>query len=138
MFNLRLREIARRPNAPFLGAQAGATSIGRSLELFELEAVVPEGKITEGLGALMHEAKRVQQFGFSADELNRAKAALLAGYERAYKERETSESASYAERVRASLPPAGTDSRDGVRVQDRRDLPADDHRRRDVRRSPRS
>ena len=96
MFNLRLRDISRRPNAPFLGAQAGSTSIGRSLELFELEAVVPEGKITEGLGALMTEARRVQQFGFSNDELNRAKAALLAGYERAYKERETAESASYA------------------------------------------
>lgn len=96
MFNLRLRDIARRPNAPFIGAQAGTSGIGRSLELFELEAVVPEGKITEGLGALMTEAKRVQQFGFSADELNRAKAALLAGYERAYKERETSESANYA------------------------------------------
>ncbi len=96
MFNLRLRDLARRPNAPFLGAQAGTTSIGRSLDLFELEAVVPEGKITEGLGALMTEAKRVQQFGFSADEMNRAKAALLAGYERAYKERETSESANYA------------------------------------------
>ena len=58
--------------------------------------MVPEGKITEGLGALMPEAKRMQQYGFSNDELNRAKAALLAGYERAYKERETSESANYA------------------------------------------
>jgi zinc protease len=96
MFNLRLRDISRRPNAPFLGANAGTSGIGRSLELFELEAVVPEGKITEGLGALMTEAKRVQQYGFSTDELNRAKAALLAGYERAYKERETSESANYA------------------------------------------
>lgn len=97
MFNLRLRDIARRPNAPFLGAQAGTSGIGRSLELFELEAMVPEGKITEGLGALMAEAKRVQQYGFSADELNRAKAGLLAGYERAYKERQTSESANYAD-----------------------------------------
>jgi zinc protease len=96
MLNLRLRDIARRPNAPFLGAQAGSTSIGRSLDLFELEAVVPEGKITEGLGSLMTEAKRAQQYGFSADELNRAKAAILAAYERAYKERDTSESANYA------------------------------------------
>jgi len=96
MLNLRLRDIARRPNAPFIGASAGTSGIGRSLELFEIEAVVPEGKITEGLGALMQEAKRMQQYGFSDDELNRAKAALLAGYERAYKERETSESASYA------------------------------------------
>jgi zinc protease len=92
MLNLRLRDIARRPNAPFLGAQAGTSNIGRTLELFEIEAVVPEGKITEGLGALMLEARRMQQYGFSNDELNRAKAGLLAGYERAYKERETSES----------------------------------------------
>ncbi len=96
MLNLRLRDIARRPNAPFLGAQAGTSNIGRTLELFEIEAMVPEGKITEGLGALMLEARRMQQYGFSNDELNRAKAALLAGYERAYKERETSESSSYA------------------------------------------
>ena len=96
MLNLRLREIARRPNAPFLGAQAGTSGIGRSLELFEIEAQVPEGKITEGLGALMVEAKRMQQYGFSNEELNRAKAGLLAGYERAYKERETTESPSYA------------------------------------------
>ena len=57
---------------------------------------MPEGKITEGLGALMMEAKRMQQYGFSNEELDRAKAGLLAGYERAYKERETSESANYA------------------------------------------
>ncbi|HEX8031706.1 MAG TPA: pitrilysin family protein, partial [Vicinamibacterales bacterium] len=96
MLSLRLSDLSRRPNAPFLGAQAGTSSIGRSLDLFELEAMVPEGKITEGLGALMQEAKRAQQYGFSADELNRAKAGVLAGYERAYKERATSESANYA------------------------------------------
>ena len=96
MLNLRLRDLARRPNAPFLGAQAGTSNIGRSLELFEIEAVVPEGQLTEGLGAIVQEAKRMQQYGFSNDELNRAKSALLAAYERAYKERTTSESPSYA------------------------------------------
>ncbi len=96
MLNLRLAEISRRPNAPFLGAQAGGSNIGRTLELFEIEAAVPEGQITEGLAALMLEAKRMQQYGFSDDELNRAKAALLAGYDRAYKERGTSESPGYA------------------------------------------
>ncbi len=96
MLNLRLRDIARRPNAPFLQASAGTSSIGRTLELFEIDAVVPEGQITEGLGAIVQEAKRMQQYGFSVDEMNRAKAALLASYERAYKERTTSESSSYA------------------------------------------
>ena len=96
MLNLRLAEVSRRPNAPFLGAQAGASNIGRTLELFEIEAAVPEGQITEGLAALMVEAKRMQQFGFSDEELNRAKAGLLAGYERAFKERGTAESPGYA------------------------------------------
>ncbi len=96
MLNLRLRDIARRPNAPFLNAQAGTSNIGRTLELFEIDATVPEGQLTEGLGAIVQEAKRMQQYGFSADELNRAKAALLAAYERAYRERSTSESGTYA------------------------------------------
>jgi zinc protease len=96
MLNLRLRDIARRPNAPFLAASAGTSNIGRTLELFEIEATVPEGQITEGLGAIIQEARRMQVHGFSEDELNRAKAALLAAYERAYRERTTSESASYA------------------------------------------
>jgi zinc protease len=96
MLNLRLRDIARRPNAPFLSASAGTSGIGRTLELFEIEATVPEGQITEGLGAIIQEARRMQVHGFSADELNRAKAALLAAYERAYRERTTSESPSYA------------------------------------------
>ena len=96
MLNLRLRDLARRPNAPFLGANAGTSGIGRELELFEIEAVVPEGQITEGLGTIIQEARRMQLYGFSTDELNRAKSALLAAFERAYKERETSESPSYA------------------------------------------
>ena len=104
MLNLRLSEIARRPNAPFLGAEAGGSGLGRSVELYELGAAVQEGGIAAGLEALIVEARRMQQFGFSADELDRARAALLAGFERAFKERNTSESTSYAgEYVRAFL-----------------------------------
>jgi zinc protease len=57
-----------------------------------------------GLEALIVEARRMQQFGFTAEELDRARAALLASYERAFKERDTSENAGYAgEYVRAFL-----------------------------------
>jgi zinc protease len=104
MLNLRLSEIARRPNAPFLGAEAGGSGLGRTVELYELGAAVQEGGIAAGLEALILEARRMQQFGFGAEELDRARAALLAGFERAYKERNTSESTSYAsEYVRAFL-----------------------------------
>ncbi len=104
MFNLRLDELSRRADAPFLRAEAGGGSLGRTLDLFELSAVVPEGGTARGLEALTIEARRVQQFGFGAAELERAKAATLASYERAYRERETTESPSHAsEYVRAFL-----------------------------------
>jgi zinc protease len=104
MLNLRLREIARQQDAPFLAAQGGGASLTRSVEIFELEASVQEGRLTTGLEALMLEARRMQKFGFSNDEIERAKAATLAFYERAYKERNTSESDQYAmEYVRAFL-----------------------------------
>lgn len=104
MLNLRLREIARRPDAPFLGADAGGGSLGRPLDLFELSANVAEGELARGLEALTTEARRVQEFGFGGPELERAKSALLSTYERAYRERDTNESRSYAaEYVRAFL-----------------------------------
>lgn len=104
MLNLRLRDIARRQNAPFLSARAGSVGLGRSVEIFELEATVQEGGLTNGLEALVIEARRMQTFGFSRDELERAKAATLAFFERAYNERNTSESEDYAnEYVRAFL-----------------------------------
>jgi zinc protease len=96
MLNPRLREIARRPNAPFLAAEAGTDTFGRSLQLFEIAAAVPENGLAAGLEAVMLEARRVQQFGFSADELDRARRALLAFYERAYNERGTTENPNYA------------------------------------------
>lgn len=96
MINPRLRELSQRPNAPFLGAQAGIDTIGRSLQLFDLSAAVPEQGQVAGLEALVTEARRVQRHGFSEAELDRARRELLAGYERAYNERGTSENPSFA------------------------------------------
>ena len=104
MLNLRLREIARQPDAPFLGADSGGTGLVRTLEMYQLGAAVQEGTIAAGLEALVTEARRMEEFGFTAEELDRARAALLASYERAFKERETTENSSYAsEYVRAFL-----------------------------------
>ncbi len=128
MLNLRLREIARRPNAPFLGAEAGGSGLGRSVELYELGAAVQEGGIAAGLEALIVEARRMQQFGFTAEELDRARAGaarrLRARLQGARHEREPE----LRQRVRARVPRTGADSRHRVRIQDRVDVPADRHR----------
>lgn len=96
MLNLRLRDLARRPDAPFLGAEAGSDLLGREVSLFQLGAAVPEGQLAAGLEALVLEARRMREFGFTDEEIGRARQALLASLERAYNERGTQESPSLA------------------------------------------
>ena len=55
-----------------------------------------DGNIATGLSALLTEAERVRVHGFAPAELDRAKRELLAQYERAWRERDKSESSSYA------------------------------------------
>jgi zinc protease len=96
MINARFGEIAREPEAPFLRASAGDDTLGRTVEAFSVSARVNDGGIEKGLAAIERELLRVRQHGFGAAELERAKRAALATYERAYNERNTSESAGYA------------------------------------------
>ena len=94
MLNTRLDEISQKPDAPFLGAGASKGSfIGRTTDAFTLGANVKDGGIDRGLEALLVEAKRVDQFGFLQSELDRQKESLVRGYERAYAERDKTQSA---------------------------------------------
>lgn len=98
MLNDRLEEISQKPNAPFLGAGASKGNlIGRNTDAFTLSAGVKDGGIERGLEALLEEAKRVDQFGFLQTELDRQKESLVRGYERAYAERDKSQSASFVQ-----------------------------------------
>jgi zinc protease len=96
MVNDRLSERARRSDAPFLGASSSGGSLGQTVDTYVLSARVTDGGITAGLEALVTEAERVRRHGFSAAEMERAKKSMLAAYERAYHERDKTESASYA------------------------------------------
>src|SRR5262249_57235694 len=87
MFNDRLNEIIRKADAKFLSAGIGSDSLSPTVDTFGLSARVPDGGIAGGLTALEIEARRVQQFGFSASELDRAKRWLPAFYDPAFNER---------------------------------------------------
>ncbi|HSQ31437.1 MAG TPA: insulinase family protein [Gemmatimonadaceae bacterium] len=98
MLNNRLEEISQKPDAPFLGANASKGNfIGRATDAFTLSANVKDGAIERGLEALLTEAKRVDEFGFLQSELDRAKQNMLRGYERAYAERDKTQSAAFVE-----------------------------------------
>ena len=92
MINDRLAEIARQPEAPFLGASASVDHLGRSLEAAAIGARVQDGRIAQGLTGISQEIQRIRRFGFGAAELERGKRAMLAGFERAYNERDKADS----------------------------------------------
>ena len=96
MLNDRFSEIARRPDAKFLSAGAGGDSLSPTVNAFGMSARVADGGLAAGLGALQVEARRVDLHGFTATELERAKRWMQSFYERAYNERDKSESASFA------------------------------------------
>jgi zinc protease len=94
MLNSRFREIAQRADPPFLGAGSAQGRVVRSSEAYVLSALVGDGGISRGLGALLTEAERVVQHGFTPTELERQKRELLRSVERAYDERDKMSSSS--------------------------------------------
>ena len=96
MLNKRFAEIARQGNAPFLGAGVSKGSLVRPAVSYSIGAQVQEDSILVGLDAVLTEAARVRQHGFTETELARDKQETLRAYERAFNERENTESGSYA------------------------------------------
>src|SRR5262245_48379731 len=97
MFDERFDDITRKPDAKVLGAGAGNDSLSRGVSTFTLGASVQDGRLEDGVSTLATEAKRVREFGFSATEMDRAKKWMAAFYERAYAERDKTESGQLAE-----------------------------------------
>ena len=97
MLNMRFEEIGRRPDAKFLSAGVGDEGLSSDVEAESLSASTQDGKILDGLVSVALEAKRAREFGFAASELDRAKKRMDAAYERAYAERDKSESGSFAQ-----------------------------------------
>jgi len=97
ILNERLAELARKPDAKFLGASAGESALTRDVAIFTLSARVPDGKLDDGVTILATEAKRARDFGVTAGEVDRTKKWLTAFYEQAYAERDKSESGSFAQ-----------------------------------------
>ncbi len=97
MLNARFEEITQKPDAPFTFAGSGAGGFVRPLDMFRVAAMVPEGGATRGLKAIVTETARVRTHGFTAGELERAKARFLASLERAFNERDKTESGAYVE-----------------------------------------
>ena len=99
MLGDRLDELAQGPNPPFVraGANRSLFPAPRTRDEAVLQAIVANDAATRGVDALVTELQRVTRFGFTASELTRAKATMMAGSERIVTESPDRESASRAD-----------------------------------------
>ena len=96
MLNARLDELRLRPDPPFMVGYTTQGQFSRGVDAYQLVALVGEGGMERGLEALLTEAERVVQNGFTASELEREKTNTRRAYERGLAERKNQESAALA------------------------------------------
>ncbi len=92
MLNSRLREVALKPNPPFIYAGASFGSWVRGYDQFSISAGTGNENPAKAVDALVAEMERVKQFGFTEPELARAKKSLQSFYENAYNNRDKTQS----------------------------------------------
>ncbi|HLH30103.1 MAG TPA: pitrilysin family protein, partial [Terriglobia bacterium] len=93
MLNQRFAEISLKPDAPFLRASVDrGPFVAKTKDEADLGARVKDDGIEKGLEALLTEVDRVERFGFTQTELDRAKENLLRAYERMVVEDQNRES----------------------------------------------
>lgn len=93
ILNDRLTELTTSADPPFAFSFAGSQRFIKSSDINLLAAMVKEGGIEKGFEALLREAERVRQFGFTLTELERQKTNLLRMAEQNLAEKDKTESA---------------------------------------------
>ena len=96
MLNARLQERLQKPNPPFITGSVGSIDFAGDRQAFGMIASVKETDIVRGLEALVTEAFRVKQHGFTQTELDRQKLQRMRMIEQTYKEQGKTESNTYA------------------------------------------
>lgn len=85
MLNARFDEKAQEPDCPYLqaGADDGEYLMSNTKDAFTLFGLPKPGKVKEAYAAVLREAKRVADFGFTATEYQRAKDEFLSQIDKA-------------------------------------------------------
>lgn len=97
MLNDRINEIRQQPDAPFLYAVSSVSSFISNKDAYTLMAVPKEHQVEASLITLLKENLRVQRFGFTPTELERAKTDILNSYENAWSERDKRENSAFTD-----------------------------------------
>ena len=96
MLNNRLDELTNSPTPPFTyGYSYHGGTWARTKEAYQSFAMSAEDKQLDALKVLVTENERVKKFGFTQGELERAKSDFIASLERAYNDREKTNSSNF-------------------------------------------
>lgn len=97
MLSARMQELTQKPNPPFVFGGSTLGGFVHGYETYSSFAVVGKSGPELAINALITENERARKFGFTANELDRAKKSVMRSMERAYNERDKSESENYAD-----------------------------------------
>ncbi|MDR2144491.1 MAG: insulinase family protein [Treponema sp.] len=95
MINVRNEDAALKEETPFIAAAAWPDRYGKMSRFYIMAAQAKAGQITESLMALLLEKESLWRFGFSREELDRAKASLVSYLEFQVSEKNRMESGQF-------------------------------------------
>ncbi|MDO5615323.1 MAG: insulinase family protein [Cruoricaptor ignavus] len=92
MLNNRFQELVNSNNPPFTYGSASHGNLLRTKDAFTGFALTKDGGQIAALKVLLEEVERAKRFGFTQEELERAKSQLLSNLETSYNNRDKTES----------------------------------------------
>ncbi len=97
MLSLRMQELTQKAEPPFVFGGSERGEFVHGYESYFGFALIGKAGIAAAINAVIQENERARRFGFTAPELDRAKKTLMRNMERAYNERDKSESDGYVD-----------------------------------------
>ncbi|HWA35535.1 MAG TPA: insulinase family protein [Cyclobacteriaceae bacterium] len=97
MLSQRMQELTQKSDPPFLFGGSDRGEFIHNYESYFGFAVLGKAGVAPAINAVILENERAKKFGFTAAELDRAKKSMLRNMERAYNERDKTESENYAD-----------------------------------------
>ncbi len=95
MLSGRYAELLRKADPPFINGGAGISGFMGGLDAYDASVTAKPGELEKGLKAVWRETVRLERFGFTTTELERAKTAYMNNLESALKEKGKTNSSSY-------------------------------------------
>lgn len=97
MMGERFGELMKQADPPFLQGGSDISSFMAGLDVASAVVAAKPGELEKGFKAVFTEVERVRKHGFTATELERAKASYLTAMEAALKEKDKTNSSSYVQ-----------------------------------------